>query len=290
MKMKDVCKQTGLTERTIRFYTEKKLITPLHQWVNGRIYTEYSREHILELIDIANLRKAGFTIQDIQEMQNSPHTAPDILSKHCSLLTERCNLDKQLIGELSALQEKENMNWRSIAAGLFQTRNEIIFEPDFSRFDEPLDTTLPEKPVMHLRLVLIPLLCIVLLLGMYSGFLHVYNQRPLISAFALSEVTFHEVWLDGTAFAIISTNPNAPFGFDEYFFTPQTIHLESEDYYEAIQTGDKPYTSVTVQISIPYIHAKKQNLLNDQNTLSIEKVLENEEYVQSYCTIVHIHR
>ena len=38
MKMKEVTEQTGLTERTVRYYMEKGLIAPHGQWRNGREY------------------------------------------------------------------------------------------------------------------------------------------------------------------------------------------------------------------------------------------------------------
>ena len=79
MKIKEVCERTGLTDRTIRFYIEKGLLTTDSRLVNGRINRDYSEEDILLLNDISTLRKAGFSIQDILDMQNSSRDINDII-------------------------------------------------------------------------------------------------------------------------------------------------------------------------------------------------------------------
>ena len=72
MKIKEVCMQTGLTKRTVRFYEEKGLISPRGEWKNGRIYREYDQKDVERLLEIATLRKALFTIEEIQCMQQDP--------------------------------------------------------------------------------------------------------------------------------------------------------------------------------------------------------------------------
>lgn len=55
MKMKEVTEQTGLTERTVRYYMEKGLIAPHGQWRNGREYTEFDETDIARLKAVATL-------------------------------------------------------------------------------------------------------------------------------------------------------------------------------------------------------------------------------------------
>lgn len=43
MKVKEIAAQTGLKERTIRFYEEHDLIRPAMERRNGRNYREYTQ-------------------------------------------------------------------------------------------------------------------------------------------------------------------------------------------------------------------------------------------------------
>lgn len=79
MKLKEVCSITGLTKRTIRFYEEKQLISPQGEWKNGRVYRSYSDEDVKILQEIAVLRRAMFTIEEIYEMQQNPDRITEII-------------------------------------------------------------------------------------------------------------------------------------------------------------------------------------------------------------------
>lgn len=68
MKMKEVCAQTGLTERAVRFYVQEKLVVPLAQRRGGRTWLDFSPNHVDRLRAIATLRKAGFTLEEIRFM------------------------------------------------------------------------------------------------------------------------------------------------------------------------------------------------------------------------------
>ena len=68
MKMKEVCAQTGLTERAVRFYVQEKLVVPLAQRRGGRTWLDFSPNHVDRLKAISTLRKAGFTLEEIRAM------------------------------------------------------------------------------------------------------------------------------------------------------------------------------------------------------------------------------
>jgi len=80
MKMKEVCERTGLTERTVRFYMQKGLISPSGEWRNGREYSDFSEEDIELLRAIATLRELSFSIEDILSMQRDAAAIPSIVS------------------------------------------------------------------------------------------------------------------------------------------------------------------------------------------------------------------
>ncbi len=68
MKIKEAAACTNLSEKAIRFYESKKLITPQIRKLNGRSFREYTEENIRDLMRIAALRRAYFSIGQISEM------------------------------------------------------------------------------------------------------------------------------------------------------------------------------------------------------------------------------
>ena len=80
MKIKEVCVQTGLTERAVRFYVQEKLVLPLAQRRGGRTWLDFSPADVDRLKAISTLRKAGFTLEEIRSMthdfrKNAPEAA-----------------------------------------------------------------------------------------------------------------------------------------------------------------------------------------------------------------------
>ncbi|CFR14469.1 MULTISPECIES: Cu(I)-responsive transcriptional regulator [Yersinia] len=66
MNISDVAKKTGLTSKAIRFYEEKKLVTPPIRTDNG--YRSYSAKHIEELTLLRQARQVGFTLDECREL------------------------------------------------------------------------------------------------------------------------------------------------------------------------------------------------------------------------------
>lgn len=77
MQIKEVCERTNLSRRTIRYYEEEGLISPETETRNGRTYRNYSEADIEELLIIASLRKAWFSIEEIKTMRKEPERIPE---------------------------------------------------------------------------------------------------------------------------------------------------------------------------------------------------------------------
>lgn len=107
MKINEACKRTGLSERAIRFYVEKGLLTPKSQIINGRTTTEYSEVDIELLRDIAALRNAEFSIADILVMQSSDEDVCRIIQKHCDELEQEQMLRDELLKELKEISKRD---------------------------------------------------------------------------------------------------------------------------------------------------------------------------------------
>ena len=82
MKIKEVCGRTGLTERTVRFYVEKGLAFPRAEERNGREYREYSEENLCELETAANLRRLGFSLEEIKRMMDDPQCIKEVVQEY----------------------------------------------------------------------------------------------------------------------------------------------------------------------------------------------------------------
>lgn len=81
MKIKSVCELTGLTDRTIRYYIEEKLISPVYteNYLDRKTYN-FSEKDIKDLNDIAVLRKFDFTLEEIKSVINDAEASKEILS------------------------------------------------------------------------------------------------------------------------------------------------------------------------------------------------------------------
>lgn len=85
-KMKEVCDRTGLTEKTVRLYVKKGLLTPQTEEGIYRNSYHFSEADIRRLKDIAVLRRAGFSISEIDQLQQHPESLPAMIEEKKTLL------------------------------------------------------------------------------------------------------------------------------------------------------------------------------------------------------------
>lgn len=92
-KMKQVCQETGLTEKAIRLYIKQELIHPqIEEGIHRNSY-QFTENDVADLRDIATLRRAGFSMADIRQMQEYPEQLPAILEeKQTMLATDICQM------------------------------------------------------------------------------------------------------------------------------------------------------------------------------------------------------
>ena len=82
MQIKEAAAKCGLTEKAIRLYEEKGLITPSYTEINGRKFRDYDDETVAQLQMIAGLRQSFFSLDQIAAMQNTPEDIPAIFSEY----------------------------------------------------------------------------------------------------------------------------------------------------------------------------------------------------------------
>lgn len=81
MKIKTVCEVTGLTDRTIRYYIEERLISPTYtENYLGRKAFDFSDKDIDTLKHISLLRRFDFTIEEIRRIIVDASSSNDIIS------------------------------------------------------------------------------------------------------------------------------------------------------------------------------------------------------------------
>ena len=80
MKIKAVSECTGLSDRTIRYYIEEKLISPEYtKSYTGRRAFDFSPEDVEALKQISTLRSFDLTVEEIRSIQADPNTTPKII-------------------------------------------------------------------------------------------------------------------------------------------------------------------------------------------------------------------
>ncbi|MCL6457873.1 MAG: MerR family transcriptional regulator [Gorillibacterium sp.] len=140
MKIKEVCKRTGLTERTIRFYVEENLIHPQMNLINLREYRDYSEEDIAELMTIADLRKLFFTLDEIKEMKQTPSAIADVVAAYKLKLKNDATAKASIVEildtiDLSLLSDVDTLAARLSSVSVSLSLPERDIKPDFGKFD-----------------------------------------------------------------------------------------------------------------------------------------------------------
>ena len=107
MKLKEVCEATGLTRKTIRLYEEKGLLVPQKEARNGREYREYSQEDVETLREIAILRRAWFTMDEISRMQQDPEAIGEIFPQYLQWLEAQQQTLRQLLTAARAIDPQQ---------------------------------------------------------------------------------------------------------------------------------------------------------------------------------------
>ena len=79
MRIKEVSRQTGLSEKTIRYYESRGLVVPDMEEKNGRQWRDYSESHVELLKAVATLRRACFHVEEIDVIRQDPGRIPETI-------------------------------------------------------------------------------------------------------------------------------------------------------------------------------------------------------------------
>ena len=110
MKIKQVMVETGLTDRAIRLYIENELVKPeCDENYNGRKSIEFSETDVENLKNIALLRKADFSIQEIKALQMGGETAQNTIKEYINRTNEKIKFNSEIIEKIGTLADEENI-------------------------------------------------------------------------------------------------------------------------------------------------------------------------------------
>jgi len=129
MKMKKACEATFLTERAIRLYISRGLITP--QQVNGLI--DFSPEDVTLLRDIALLRQMDFSVEQIAGMISGKEI-PAILAARREAALSGAERESAVAAALSGLEETALTDVHALADGIRARRVSPVL--NFVQLDE----------------------------------------------------------------------------------------------------------------------------------------------------------
>lgn len=171
MKINEVEALVGITKKNIRFYEAEGLLTPRRNSENG--YRDYGEAEVETLRRIKLLRKLGFPLEEIRQMQTGSRTVGDGMRRHLvTLEREQENLRSaaQLCAGLTDCAEKLDA---LDAQSLLEKMEEM----------EQSGTTFQNKQSQDIRVryvapVVVTVLMVLLMLGLIWLFLWAFETDP----------------------------------------------------------------------------------------------------------------
>lgn len=142
MKIKEAAQCTGLTEKAIRFYEQKHLITPQTYELNGRTFREYTEENIRDLRHIAILRRSFFTVEQIRTILAERERTPEVFREYRQTLCADYAQMIPLVQRIQNVQEEELSGLEDVAALLSEPTEESRPMPRELRLS-PVDESTP---------------------------------------------------------------------------------------------------------------------------------------------------
>ncbi len=110
MKIKEVISQTGLTDRAIRLYIENGLVTPENEKsYNGRNNYNFTQTDIEHFEQIALLRKADFSLEQIKTLKSGGESAKEVLIAYLATKKESVVTGQKIVDALKDIPQQETV-------------------------------------------------------------------------------------------------------------------------------------------------------------------------------------
>lgn len=299
MKMKEVCAKTGLTERTVRFYLEKELLSPQSYWKNGRTYFEFTEGDISKLRQIAAMRRYGFTVEEIRTIYTDGEQIGLLLRARVQALEGE---SEQAAKQAETLRQLPNQLRDGAALGNILLRLEkepepVDIDPDFGRADaysedqkremadQAWEKLAAKGRIRRIAAAVIAAVCIIAA-GVFGKIWYDHSRIFTIFTSIPGEVIFTELDYRET-----SSGDKVPCAAVS---TPQGDFLgvfENSLLYDSL-FADTPYAMVSVQLQIPQKELAALGVPPEQAGQRVEeirtRVFSDEELCLRYLTVVRV--
>ncbi|MHA6525875.1 HEAT repeat domain-containing protein [Tessaracoccus sp. G1721] len=113
LRIGEVARRTGLSQRTLRHYDELGLLVP-----SGRSsgdYRLYSHEDLVRLLAIQHLKSLGLSLGEVGSALDDPATdASALLRQHTEAVEARIAAEQELLARLRGLQQAAEAGWEEV--------------------------------------------------------------------------------------------------------------------------------------------------------------------------------
>lgn len=134
MKIKQVCEQTGLTDRAIRFYIEEGLSAPRYtQNYLGRKSFEFTQEDVDQLRAIGTLRKFGFTVEELKQLHEDPAKSGQIIGQIRARKANAIAEEQETLALLEKIGHYSSYSIVDIAGSLTEVKQDAERLPEEKR-------------------------------------------------------------------------------------------------------------------------------------------------------------
>ena len=177
MKIKQVCEQTGLTDRAIRYYIEEGLVSPAYteNYMGRRAY-DFTDEDVSALNHVATLRKFGFTVEEIRRILTDPQESVAIVAAVRARKEETLRQEGENLDALARLEAEKAYTVAELATALVDPVREVEVpkEDRWLTWKERLIAWLKATPIWVVMLLPVLLLTAMVVTAVLDfRFLHV---------------------------------------------------------------------------------------------------------------------
>lgn len=103
LRIGELARRTGLTQRALRHYDEIGLLVPSGR--SGGDYRLYSRADVERLLAVQHLKSLGLSLAEIAEALNGEGAEPgELLARHAEVVERRIAEEQELLARLRRLQ------------------------------------------------------------------------------------------------------------------------------------------------------------------------------------------
>ena len=187
MKIKQVCEQTGLTDRAIRYYIEEGLVSPAYteNYMGRRAY-DFTDEDVAALNHVATLRKFGFMVEEIRRILTDPQESIAVLAEVRARKEETLRQEGENLDALARLEAEKAYTVAELAERLAEPVREVEVpgEDRWPEMRERVIGALRQMPVWLMALAPF-FLCLLTNLAMMLDYRYIAVDFSLVPAYLM---------------------------------------------------------------------------------------------------------